>query len=539
MKGFRFFYLLIILLFLASCSKNEVFNIGQQGDYIANFDFPTIKIYAPGKVGLTNRSKNADKFEWNFVGAKRITGQGDTIEYLQSDKMVPDSAFYELPGEYEVKLITWQGDKKLEVTKKVIVEKQLPKILVPENIGVFTEVEFSAKVFQYPGKTITYNWDFGDGVTSALAKPKVTFTKEGPQIVKLTINDGEETLSTESTIIIQGELAKTIYFADAHTRRLFKYKLTTKSVSEVEWIGVNTGYNAFGLTVKGNKLYLSEAGLGTRFSSGDAAKADGMLKSYNLDGSGENLITRPVASTLDYRDDPWMHTVDKYGNIWWTCRNWGVRVLNASSTEAAYPAIKFNINATIAGEGVSTYFASEIKEVGNEIWVSYAGTTGKGIYKYGYDGAYIGKFTTAIQSHAIRTFAVDQINGHIYFATNRADAGRSVGVYRANIDGSNIVAVDVNTTMNIGSGGFSNQGSDGEYVYITNMDVDVDDSGNGYLYYGYRHNTDINGSGNPPTLGPSAVNSGIKMYNLKGTESAKFLFKGYAPYGLAIDQVKR
>lgn len=539
MKGFKFIYLFVLGLFLAGCAKNEILGIGQQGDYLTNFDFPTTKVFAPGKVGITNRTKNADKFQWDFSGAKRITAQGDTIAYESSDKMVPDSAFYELPGEYTVKLTTWKDGEQKEVSKKIKVEKQLPSIIVPENIGVFLEVTFAAKVFQYPGKPITYDWDFGVAGKSTEPTPKVTFKTEGPQLVKLTVNDGQEVLTTEILVNVQGELAKTIYFTDAFTRRVYKYKLTQQSPSQVEWIGVSTGFNAFGLSVKGNKLYLSETGLGTRFSSGDAAKADGVLKSYNLDGTGESLITKPVASTLDYRDDPWMNTVDKNGNIWWTCRNWGVRVLNASASEATYPAIKFNINATIAGEGVSTYFASDIKEVGNEIWVSYAGTTGKGIYKYSYDGTYIGKFTTAIQSHAIRTFAVDLVNGRIYFATNRADSGRPEGVYRANLDGSNIVAVDNGAAMAIGAAGYSNQGAAGEYIYITNMDIDVDETGKGYLYYGYRANTDINGTGNPPTLGPSAANSGVKRYKLDGSEAPSFLFKGYAPFGLAIDQVKR
>lgn len=539
MKRIKFLYLVIGLTIFLGCSKEEITSIGQQGDYITNFDFPTIEIFAPAKVGLTNRSKNADKFLWEFSGAKTITSEGDTISYSESEKMVPDSAFYELPGEYNVKLTTWKDGEQKEITKKIVIEKQQPVIVVPENIGVFLEVTFAARVFQFPGRPVSYEWDFGPAGTSTAANPKVTFTTEGPQLVKLTVNDGDETLSTEVVIIVQGELAKTIYFTDAFTRRIYKYKLTTQSESQVEWIGVTTGYNAFGLSVKGNKLYLSETGFGTRFSSGDAAIADGVLKSYNLDGTGENIITRPVAAALDYRDDPWMHTVDRFGNIWWTCRNWGVRVMNASSSEAAYPAIKFNINATIAGEGISTYFASDIKEVGNEIWVSYAGTTGKGIYKYGYDGNYIGKFTTAIQTHAIRAFVVDQVNGHIYFATNRADAGRGLGIYRADMDGSNIISVDTHWTMNMGSGGYSDQGAAGEYVYITNMDIDVDEDGKGYLYYGYRAISDIYGSGNPPTLGPSAANSGVKRYNLDGTETASFLFKGYAPYGLAIDQVKR
>lgn len=539
MKGFKFLYLLVIGALFLGCSKNEIIGIGQQGEYVTNFDFPTEKVFAPGKVAITNRSKNADKFLWEFTNAKNINSNGDTVAITRSEKMVPDTLFFDLPGEYNVKLTTWQGNDQKEVTKKIVVEKQQPKINIPENVGVFLEVVFSAKVFQFPGKGVSYQWDFGAAGTSTEAMPKVTFKTEGPQLVKLTINDGEEALTTEAIVNVQGELAKTIYFTDAYTRRVYKFKLTALTPSVVESIGVNTGYNAFGLSVKGNKVYLSETGMGTRFSSGTAAVADGLLKSFNLDGSGESIITKPVASTLDYRDDPWMNTVDKYGNIWWTCRNWGVRVANASSVEAPYPAVKFNINATIAGEGVSTYFASEIKEVGNEIWVSYAGTTGKGIYKYGYDGAYIGKFTTAIQNHAIRTFAVDQVNGHIYFATNRADAGRAEGIYRANLDGSNIVAVDNGTSMAISATGYSNQGAAGEYIYVTNMDIDVDDKGKGYLYYGYRANTDINGSGNPVTLGPSAANSGIKRYNLSGTEAPSFLFKGYAPYGLAIDQVKR
>ena len=539
MKRIKFLYLVIGLTIFLGCSKEEITSIGQQGDYIANFDFPTIEIFAPAKVGLTNRSKNADKFLWEFSGAKTITPEGDTTSYSESEKMVPDSAFYELPGEYNVKLTTWKDGEQKEITKKIVIEKQQPVIVVPENIGVFLEVTFAARVFQFPGRPVSYEWDFGPAGTSSEANPRVTFTTEGPQLVKLTVNDGDEILSTEVLIMVQGELAKTIYFTDAFTRRIYKYKLTTQSESQVEWIGATTGYNAFGLSVKGNKLYLSETGFGTRYSAGDAAIADGALKSYNLDGSGENIITKPVATSLDYRDDPWMHTVDRFGNIWWTCRNWGVRVINASSSEAAYPAIKFNINATIAGEGVTTYFASDIKEVGNEIWVSYAGTTGKGIYKYGYDGNYIGKFTTAIQSHAVRTFVVDQVNGHIYFATNRADAGRGLGVYRADLDGSNIIPVDTHWSMNIGSGGYSDQGAAGEYVYITNMDIDVDEDGKGYLYYGYRAISDIYGSGNPPTLGASAANSGVKRYNLDGSETASFLFKGYAPYGLAIDQVKR
>ncbi|SFC43357.1 PKD domain-containing protein [Parapedobacter composti] len=539
MKSLKLLHIICAILLFTGCDRNEVLVLEHTGEHIANFDFPEGQVYAPAKVRLTNRSRNADSFLWEYAGGKTIYTNGDTVDVSQSDKMVPDTILYELPGTYTVKLVARQGSVEKEVSKSVTILKQQPEIIVPENIGIFLDVTFSARVFRFPGRDIAYEWDFGEAGTSTLPNPTVQFETEGEHVIKLTVNDGEETLSTETTIWVQGELAKTIYFTDALTRRIYRYKLTTQTESEVEWIGVTTGYNPFGLSVKGDKLYLSETGLGTRFSSGDAARADGVLKSFNLDGTGENLITRPVATSLDYRDDPWMNTVDRYGNIWWTCRNWGVRVINASSSEAAYPSPRFNINATIAGEATTTYFASDIKEVGNEIWVSYAGTTGKGIYKFGYDGAYIGKIGGEIAKHAVRAFVVDHVNGHIYFATNRADEGRALGLYRTNLDGSGIVAVDNHWTMNIGAGGYSDQGAAGEYVYITNIDIVVDENGEGYLYYPYRAISDVYGSGNPPTLGASAANSGIKRYNLNGTEPATFLLKGYAPYGMAVDQVKR
>lgn len=545
MKGFKLLYLLIISIFLAGCAKNEILGIGQQGDYIANFDFPTVKVFAPGKVGITNRSKNANKFLWEFSGAKRISPQGDTINYEPSEKMVPDSAYYELPGEYTVKLTTWQDGQQKEISKKIVVEKQQPMIVVPENIGVYLEVTFAAKVFQYPGQAVTYNWDFGSGITSTEANPKVTFTQEGPRLVKLTINDGKETLTTEALINVQGELARTLYFTDAFTRSVYKIKLTTQTVSQVQNLNIATGYNPFGLSVNGNKVYLSSTGLGITFSSGVAGTADGILKSFNLDGTAETIISKPVpnAAIIDYRMDPWKNTIDKNGNIWWTTRNYGAYVLNASGSELPYPTnenqFKIRVTATHAGESVGTYFASDIKEVGDEMWISYAGTTGKGIYKFKHDGTYIGKFTTAIQSHAIRSFVVDKINGHIYFATNRADAGRTEGIYRADMDGSNIVAIDNSSSMLIGTGGYSNQGAAGEYTYVMGLDLSVDENGQGYLYYGYRAQTDVSGNANPVALGSSAANSGIKRYKLGSNQPAEFLLKGFAPYGLSIDQVKR
>lgn len=538
MKKINLLFILIGLILLG-CSKEEITGIGQQGNYVANFDFPAGQLTAPAKVVLTNRSKNADKFRWEFTGGKVLNKSG-VMEVSVSEKLVPDTIFYELPGKYEVKLTTWQGDKMEEIVKTIDLPKMQPRILAPENVAVFQEVSFDATAFNYPGQDVSYFWDFGSAGTSTIKNPSVSFNTEGEQTVRLTVNDGVEELTTEVVVNVQGELAKTIYFTDIVTKKIYRYKLTTQSPGQVVDLGVATGVSPLGLTVAGNKLYYTDAGLGLRFSTGVNADGDGFVKSYNLDGTGENLITRNI-QTASYNLDPWMNTVDKDGNIWWTSRNNGVYVINASQSEAPYPAFRFR--STAPGFSSSTYFYSGIKEVNDEIWVSFTGTAGVGIQRFNKNGTLIEVLPGSIKNHGIRQFVVDKVNSHIYFAINRAGS-LEPGIYRSDMSGNNIVAIyNDPTVMGYTATGFSDQGyvapsNSNEAIYVTGMDIDVDERGKGYLYFGYRNKTDSFGTNAPQSVG-SGANSGIMRYKLDGSQPVDFLIKGYAPFGLAIDQVKR
>lgn len=542
MKKFKLLLLLIGLIYLG-CSKEEITTIGQQGNYAANFDFPTGVVNVPAKVVLTNRSKNADKYRWEYTGGKTLNKSG-LSDVSVSEKMVPDTIFYELPGEYTVKLTTWQGDKAQEVSKKITLVKMQPRIIVPANIAVFEDVQFDAKAFNYPGQPVTYSWDFGAAGTSNIKNPVVRFTTDGEHIVKLTVNDGQETITVEAKVQVKGELAKTIYFTDVVTKKIYAYKLTTSTPSTpIALPGITTGVSPLGLSVSGNKIYYSEAGLGLRFSTGVNADGDGYLKSFNLDGTGEKIITRNTG-TGAYNVDPWLHTVDKDGNIWWGTRNNGVHVINASSTEAPYPAFRIR-GVTSTGFSSSSHFYSGIREVGDEIWVSFTGNGGRGLHKFKKTGEFVSEITN-LKDIGIRQFVVDSKNNHIYLAINRATAYEP-GIYRCNMDGSNIVAV-YNTPSAMGftaATGFSDQGyvgtaafPSGEAIYVTGMELDQDDDGKGYLYFGYRNRTDSFGTNAPQSVG-SGANSGIMRYKLDGTQPAGFLIKGYAPYGIAIDNVKR
>ena len=548
MKKFKLLLLLIGLIYLG-CTKEEITSIGQEGTYAANFDFPTGTLGAPAKVVLTNRSKNADRFEWEFTGGKTLNKSG-VSNATTSNKMVPDTILYELPGEYTVKLTTWQGDKKEEISKKITLIKMQPRIIAPANIAVFEDVQFDSKAFNYPGQGLTYSWNFGAAGTSTLKNPVIKFTTEGEHTITLTVNDGQEILTTEIKILVKGELARTIYFTDVVTKKIYSYKLTVLSQSvPVALPGVTTGPTPLGLSISGTKLYLSDAGLGLSFTGATnvARFGDGYLKAFNLDGSGERLITKNVAVTDGaYNLDPWLHTVDKDGNIWWGTRNDGVYTANASATEIPYPTFKFRGVPTVTSFSSSSHFYSGIREVNDQIWVSFTGNGGKGLHKFKKNGEFVEEIAL-LKEFGIRQFVVDSKNSKIYLAVNRGPSGYEPGIYRCDLNGANIIPI-YNSTADMGFAGtvgFSNQGylsannfPTGETTFVTGMELDQDDTGNGYLYFGYRHRSDSNGAGAPQTVGTGA-NSGIKRYKLDGTAPVDFLLKGYAPYGIAIDQVKR
>ncbi|MNK10057.1 PKD domain protein [compost metagenome] len=541
MKKFKLLLLLIGLIYLG-CTKEEITSIGQEGTYAANFDFPTGTLGAPAKVVLTNRSKNADRFEWEFTGGKTLNKSG-VSNATTSNKMVPDTILYELPGEYTVKLTTWQGDKREEISKKITLIKMQPRIIAPDNIAVFEDVQFDARAFNYPGQNVTYSWDFGASGTSTLKSPLVQFTTEGEKTIKLTVNDGQETLTTEIKILVKGELAKTIYFTDVITKKIYSYKLTLLSPSTPVDLLIATGPSPLGLSVTGNKLYYSETGLGLRFSSPPNTLPDGYLKSFNLDGSGEALIARNTNQTEAYNADPWLHAVDKDGNIWWTSRTNGIFTANAAAVEIPYPAFKIR-GGGMPSYATNTHFYSGIKEVGDEIWVSLTGgSAGVGIARYTKAGVFVDYLAGPVRSLGIRQFVIDKVNKHIYFSISKAGT-YTTGIYRSDMSGNNIVAIDNGVNMQYGGAeGFSDQGGQGtgiEGIHVTGMDIDVDENGQGYLYYGYRNAAEISGNNAPQVISATAgTKSGIKRYKLGTSGQIDFLLKGYAPYGLAIDQVKR
>lgn len=67
------------------------------------------------------------------------------------------------------------------------------------------KVKFSSEgTVDYDGDKITYNWNFGNGMTSPAANPTVTFAKPGKYNVTLTVKDAKGNTKKESLLITAG-----------------------------------------------------------------------------------------------------------------------------------------------------------------------------------------------------------------------------------------------------------------------------------------------------------------------------------------------
>ncbi|WP_152000041.1 MULTISPECIES: PKD domain-containing protein [unclassified Imperialibacter] len=144
---------------------------------------------------LENISMNAVSYSWEL-------GDGST-----STELVPVVS-YNTPGSYTIKLLAQDADgclSKEPAIKEVIVAQPQAKF---EAVNTFTECPPLITTFQdKSGEGIaSYQWDFGDGQTSALAQPVVTYLIPGDYSVSLSVEDAYGCISTvtKDTIVSVG-----------------------------------------------------------------------------------------------------------------------------------------------------------------------------------------------------------------------------------------------------------------------------------------------------------------------------------------------
>lgn len=525
-----FFLSLAFAIFMVACEKEEE---KIWGDAFAGFSITDVDdLNAPAEVQFINQTKNAESYHWTFPKG-RIIRQGIVTQDSVSTEIQPERVLYPLPGEYEAILRATADGEEMVYTKTFTVKKPNPKILhEPTGIVYDDTVTFRAEFFEYPDlqDQVTYFWDLGNGETSTDANPVTTYNPPGIYTVSLELFDGVETLTASRNITVQAEIAKTLFFTNAINQSLYKKMLYTGTDLPHEDMGVDVGLHALSVSVFQERIVITVAGENIRFAPVETP-ADGYIFTTNLNGGNRWTITA-TGNDHDYRDDPFVGTVGPDGTVYWLDRFQGARRINYQEQDAEYPNPYVFHEAAADSDlanaiGVSSAYGwtdGAVRIVNGELWYSKHGT-GRGLYRFTTEGAYLGKFDPLFD-YKIRTFEVDVVNNKIYLAINQAAGGVDPGLYVCDIDGTNLTLIDPLTD-------FSMQGGEAERTYVTEIVVDAD---GGYVYYPFRHEEDINFLGE--IVGDGSL-SGIKRWKIDGSEEPEFYVTGVIPYGVGIDHVKR
>jgi len=525
-----FIFAAMVGFFLTACDEEEEKVWGEPtiGFSITDED----ELFAPAEVQFINSSKYGESYTWIFPKGQIMREDVITHDTVTT-AIQPEAVFYPLPGDYEATLRVVADGEEKEVKRSFTVFKPQP-IIEYEPIGIVYDdtVTFRATYFEYEGlqDQVTFNWDLGNGQTSTEPNPVTTYNPPGQYTITLELFDGVETLQTSVEINVQAEIAKTLYFTNAINQSLYKKMLYSGTDLPHENTGIDVGLNALSVTVYQERIVVTVAGEHIRFAN-DSPLSDGYIFTTNLSGGNRYTITT-TNPDYDYRFDPFVGTVGPDGTVYWVDRFQGARRLNIIEQDAEYPdPYVFHLASEgtelAAALGVASAFGwtdGAVRIVNGELWYSKHGT-GKGLYRFTPDGAFIAKIDPLFDLK-IRTFEVDTVNNKIYLAVNQAAGGFDPGVYVCNIDGTDIQLIDPMVD-------FSMQGGEGERTFVTEMVIDPD---GGYLYYPFRHEDDINFQGE--ILGDGSL-SGVKRWKIDGSEEPEFYVTGVIPYGMGIDPVKR
>ncbi len=522
---------LLASMFLISCEKEEE---EVWGETIIGFSIEDEHlVYAPAEVQFINNTKNAESYLWTFPQGRIMEGDRVTQDSVTSG-IQPDGVFYALPGDYTAQLwVYYDGNEEL-YEKTFEVKKPNPEITVyPEGGIVYDDtVTFGANFLQLPGmeEQVTYNWDFGNGETSTEPNPQTSFNPPGIYTVSLELFDGEETLHATRDLVIQAEIAKAIYYADAKNNTIYRKMLYSDTELEHENLFIDLDKHPLSVNIWEERIVVNIAGENIRYADEDTP-ADGYIFTTNLDGGDRYTITS-TGPEHDYRDDPFVGDVAPDGTVYWLDRFNGGRKMHISEQDAEYPepfVFDFASEGSELAEAIGVVSAygwtdGAIRYVDGELWYSKHGT-GRGLYRFTPEGDYIDKIEPLFD-YKIRTFEVDLENGKIFFAINIDSGGKSKGLYRCNLDGTNIELIDDLPD-------FSDQGGESERAYVTELVIDSD---GGYIYYPFRHEEDWNIDGE--MVGDGNL-SGIKRWKMDGSGEPEFYVTGVIPFGIGIDHVKR
>jgi PKD repeat protein len=483
------------------------------------------------EISFLNKSVVGSSWQWNFGDGATSTEQNPVHKYNE-------------PGTYVVKLVVDGGTYQTE--KNIMISDIIPIVTYTSESPVIvyneTEVSFNVEVANPENVTVTYQWTFpkgttGDGIDengkSGIKSPTAVFGTIGSQNVSLKILLGTKELTpiTVNVKVNYNKPVKTLYYA-VKGGNLMSRKIIEEVDPEINKpfdLGYKSGKHPMTIKVAGNWVYVFDAGTRITYANDPTGLGDGELFAVATDGSKRESMIENFGGDTYF--DFYYGFIDQEANmVYWTDRREGIfrTSLDTRNQKFSLDVYKhFVQNDWLGYYGKGIYWGNingPITRIGNTFWWG-KNSTGAGVFRFT-EADIKGQPVTEddpvpaagsiLTTFTIRGMAIDQVNGRIYVASQSHKM-----IFCFDMNGTFLKLIDP-------IGADDGEGGESEDIFITGMDVDVDESGNGYLYYAYRG---PEGSEDPK------LQSGIKRYKLNDPSAVpEYYIKGVRAYGLAIDQ---
>lgn len=177
-------FLSVFILF--SCNKED--EMPTPAQIVASFEISNASPGIDESVSFSNKSKNAENYEWDFGDGNTSTGENPSHAYSNT-------------GSFIVRLTAFGTSDKNSTSKTIHIMAAPPSAdftVDKTSAGIGETITFSNQ----SENAITYEWDFGDGNTSTEENPSHEYGEVGNYTVKLTAHQSELNDSKERSIEI-------------------------------------------------------------------------------------------------------------------------------------------------------------------------------------------------------------------------------------------------------------------------------------------------------------------------------------------------
>ncbi len=488
------------------------------------------------EITFNNESVVGTSWQWNF-------GDGTT----SSDENPVH--IYRTPGTYKVTLTV---DEKHTIEKSLMISDIVPIISYQSTdpVVVFnqSEVQFDVFVLNPEELAVEYTWSFPEGttgeaigqnLTSGEKSPKAMFGTLGSQVVSLTVKIGEKVLDPVSVNVkvYYNEPVRTLYYA-VKEGNIMANKLIpgmSLAVNKPFDYGYRSGKHPLSLQFEGDNLYVFDAGTRTGYTAGNATLGDGEIFIMSHDGARRETVIENFGG--DTYNDFYYGYVDQT-DIYWANRREGIFRINKETRNKKFSLDEIDYfvkNAWLGyyGKGIGWGHVNGPISMLGDVFYWGKNSNGKGIFRFKETDISTNPDEVPVEgaianNFSIRGLAIDEVNGKVYFSDSQY-----IKFFRCNLDGSELEVIDGSPA--------DTEGGQSELLFITGIAVDVDENGNGYVYWAYR-GPDVPEGENPEEY--YATNplhkSGIKRYSLNDPNAqVEYFVEDVEVYGLAIDNTMR